>query len=308
MTAALILAAGVLSGEGRRKPTDAMGEISSIKRIIMVFRQAGIKNIVVVTGFDADALEKHCAHMGVVFLRSEAYETGDMLSSVKAGLDYLKNKCSRVFITPVHIPLFSAETVKSMENIDGPAIIPRYNEKDGHPLLLSESLFSRVLKYDGYGGLSGALSGEGVIHRFIEVPDKGILVDMRDRVNISSLVEKQGLQRIRPEAKIQLSGEKNFFGPGTFLLLNLTRETGSLKQAAQQMGVSYSKALKMIAGIEDQLGYNILESKQGGSGGGSSIITRKGLDLMKRYEAFEDECIELIKDVFDKYFSNYGKK
>ncbi|MCL2437110.1 MAG: NTP transferase domain-containing protein [Clostridiales bacterium] len=302
MTAALILAAVVLPEDGKRKPTDALGEVSSIKRIIMVFQQAGIKKIVVVTGSDADALEKHCAHMGVIFLRSETYETGDMLSSVKAGLAYLKNKCSKVFITPVHIPLFSAETVKSMDSADGPVVIPKYNEQAGHPLLLFKSLFKNVLNYDGQGGLSGALSGEDIARHFVEVSDQGILTDTRNSANVSDLIETQGLQTIRPEAKIRLLGEKEFFGPGTLLLLNLTQETGSLKQAAQQMGVSYSKALKMIAGMENQLGYTILESRQGGSGGGSSIITKRGLDFMKRYEAFESECNERIKGAFEKYF------
>jgi len=304
MTAAMIIAASVLPEESRRKPTDDLGGVSSIKRLILVFQQAGIKRVVVVSGFDADTLEKHCAHMGVVFLRNEAYETGDMLSSVKAGLDYLKNKCTRVFITPAHIPLFSAETLKSMNSIDSPVVVPSYNKKTGHPLLLSASLFDRVLKYDGPRGLNGAVSFAGAARRSVELHDKGILADTRDRVNVGGLIEAQGLWKIRPEAKIQLSGERGFFGPGTLLLLNLTRETDSLKQAAQQMGVSYSKALKMIACIEDQLGYKILESRQGGSGGGSSIITKKGLDLMKRYEAFEAECAEFVKGAFEKHFGS----
>ena len=302
MNAALILAANSSQEDSKRKPTDAVGGASSIKRLIMVFGQAGIKTIVVVTGYDAEALEKHCSHMGVVFVRNESYETGDMLSSVKAGLDYLKGKCSKVFITPAHISLFSADTLNIMEHTDSQVIIPANNEKAGHPLLLSESLFNRVLQYDGPEGLSGALSQDGISRSFVEVSDKGILADTRERINVSGLIEQQGLRKIRPDAKIQLICEKGFFGPGTLLLLKLTREVGSLKQAAQQMGISYSKALKLIAGIEEQLGYKILESRQGGSGGGSSIVTKKAMDLMKRYAAFETECLDYIKSAFERYF------
>ena len=304
MTAALILAAGTLPEESRRKPTDAVGGASSIKRLIMVFRQVGIRKIVVVTGFDADEVEKHCSHLGVIFLRNKAYETSDKLSSIKTGLEYLKGKCSRVFISSVHIPFFSAETLRRMESADGQVIIPSYNRKMGHPILLPENLFGRVLKYDGPRGLKGVLFDESIVRNFVEVSDKGILADMRERVNISGLIKEQGLQRVKATVKIQLSAEKGFFGPGTLLLLNLTRETGSLKQAAQQMGVSYSKALKMIACIEDQLRYKVIESRQGGSGGGSSIITRNGIDLIKRYEAFEAECAELVEEVFKKHFGD----
>ena len=143
----------------------------------------------------------------------------------------------------------------------------------------------------------------GISRRKIEVPDKGILADTRGRVNVSGLIEQQGLWKIRPDAKIQLSGEKGFFGPGTLLLLSLTRETGSLKQAAQQMGISYSKALSLISRIEEQLGCKVLESRQGGSEGGSSVVTKKAQDLMKRYEAFEAECREYIKSAFEKHFT-----
>jgi len=302
MTAALILVAGIVPDGSKRRPTDDIGGASSIKRLIMVFRHAGIRKIVVVTGSDAETIERHCAHMGVVFLRNDGYEAGDMLSSVKIGLDYLRDKCEKAFISPTDVPLFSSETVRSIQDMPEPAVIPICNNKTGHPILVSRSLFNRVLGYCGPGGLEGALSGSEVERRFLDVPDEGILVDTMSSADISSIAEKQGLRNIRPDAKIQLSGEKGFFGPGASLLLGLTQETGSLKQAAKQMGVSYSKAIKMIAVIEEQLGYQILESQRGGSGGGSSLITKEGLDFMRRYEAFESECKELIKCIYEKHF------
>ena len=71
MTSALILAAGNVFGDDIRGPTQNVGKISAIRRIIMVFRQAGVEKTVVVTGFDADALQRHCAHMGAIFLRND---------------------------------------------------------------------------------------------------------------------------------------------------------------------------------------------------------------------------------------------
>jgi molybdate transport repressor ModE-like protein len=302
MTSAIIASAGSVFGEDERKSTDNIGETSSIRRIIMAFRQAGIKTIVVVTGFDADVLERHCSHMGVIFLRNNAYDSGDMLSSVKIGISYLKDKCEKAFISPAYVPFFSAETVKSMASMTEPVVIPMCNNKTGHPLLLSANLFDRVLEYDGSGGLEDALSGEDVARRFLDVSDEGILIHTRDRSNANAVTENQSLRKIRPDARIRLMGEKPFFGPGTLHLLNLTHETGSLSQAAQQMGISYSKAWKMVAAAEKQLDSKLIISKQGGRAGGGSEITKDGLEFMKRYEAFLTECSEFIDASFENHF------
>ena len=302
MTAAIITAAGSVSGDDKRRPTDNVGETSSIKRVIMVFREAGIQKIIVVTGFDAGALERHCSHLGVIFLRNNEYDAGDMLSSVKIGLNYLKDKCEKAFITPAHLPFFTVETVNGMKNTSEPVVIPMCNNKTGHPLLLSADLFDRVLEYGGSAGLVGALSVGKITRRFFDVSDEGVLVRTRDKSGASDVTENYSLRKMRPEARVRLLGEKAFFGPGTQQLLALTGESGSLSQASQQMGISYSKAWKMIADAEKQLGFALIDSRQGGSGGGGSEITAGGRELMRRYAAFVSECDELVRAAFERHF------
>ena len=304
MTSALILAAGSVFGDDVLGPTKNVGKISAIRRIIMVFRQAGVDRTVVVTGFDAEALQRHCAHMGAVFLHNEEYESGDMLTSVKTGLGYLRDKCDRCFISPVDFPLFSAETVKKMRDVDEPVVIPMHNNKTGHPILLSGVLFGRVLEYHGSNGLEGALSGDGVERRFVDVPDEGVLAHVRSNADISDIIEGHSLRQIRPEVRLRLLGEKAFFGPGTMQLLSLTMETGSLKHAAFQMGVSYSKALQMIKDIEDQLGYAVLVTRQGGRKGGGSVVTEGGIEFMTTYEAFTSACERAVRELFDEHFGS----
>ena len=302
MTSALILAAGNPPNGDMRGPMGIVGEVSSIRRVIMVFRQAGVKKIVVITGYDAEMIERHCSHLGVVFLRNNEYETVDMLASVKVGLRYLKDKCDRAFVTPADVPLFSAETIKSMQDASETVVIPIYSNKTGHPLLLSGSLFEKILDYSGEGGLEAALSDSSIERRFYDVPDRGILIEAQNGANIKGIIENHSLRRIWPEMKLMLSGEKGFFGPGALQLLSLTGETGSLKQAAMQMGISYSKAWKMIADIESQAGVPILKSQAGGRKGGSSELTAECLDLMARYSAFISECEPFIEAAFKKHF------
>ena len=303
MTAALILAAGVISDKSLRKPTDDIGGASSIKRIIMIYRQAGIKKIAVVTGYDAEAVENHCGRKGVVFLRNEDYETGDMLSSIKIGLEYLKDKCDKVFISPADVPFFTLETVKSMSKMSEQVVTPVCRNRTGHPLLLTQEVFSRVMEYSGSLGVEDALSGDDINRRFLLVPDEGILIDTQDQADILSAAEHQGLRKFRASMKIQLEGETGFFGPGAFLLLTLVRETGALKHAEKRMGISHFKAMQIITTAEAELGYKMLESRRGGGAGGTSRVSQEALDLMRRYEALEAECSEWLNEAFDRHFS-----
>lgn len=113
-TAALIVAAGMSSRMGDFKPMLSIGSIPIAQRVVATFHQAGIRKIVMVTGFNAVTLERHLSGSGVIFLRNEDYETTQMFDSVKIGLGYLRRKCDRVLFTPVDIPLFTAGTVHAL--------------------------------------------------------------------------------------------------------------------------------------------------------------------------------------------------
>ena len=80
------------------------------------------------------------------------------------------------------------------------------------------------------------------------------------------------------------------FGPGTFDLLVLVNETGSLRQAAKIMGMSYNKAWRAIRQAEDRLGIKLLTRRTGGSDGGGSSLTDDGRRLTERFRAFLDEA------------------
>jgi molybdate transport system regulatory protein len=107
---------------------------------------------------------------------------------------------------------------------------------------------------------------------------------------------------IQPRLRIMLVREKLFFGPGTFQLLQLIDETGSVQLACRQMGLSYSKAWKMLETLDEQLAFKVVERQQGGSHGGRSRITPKGKALLNRYQAFTAECQKEMLRLFFRYF------
>jgi len=107
---------------------------------------------------------------------------------------------------------------------------------------------------------------------------------------------------VRPKSKISLTREEPFFGPGTAELLTLIRQTGSVRTACDTMGLSYSKAWRMIRGMENATGCTIVLRFKGGKDGGHAEVSPEGEDLLARYTAFEAECQTQIQKLFYDHF------
>ncbi len=99
------------------------------------------------------------------------------------------------------------------------------------------------------------------------------------------------------------NGEK-FFGEGPCRLLRGIEDTGSLRAAAQQMNMAYTKALRLVRHAEEVLGYPLTEKTIGGKGGGGSRLTPKAKEFIKKYEAFRDACYQADAAIYRQMFSD----
>ncbi len=109
-------------------------------------------------------------------------------------------------------------------------------------------------------------------------------------------------RKIRPRLKVQLVGTEPFFGPGVRTLLEWIREEGSVRDACEKMGLSYSKGRKMLERAERELGYTIVERSPGGRNGGSASVSDAGLRLLLQYERFEKELTEAAEEKYREIF------
>ncbi len=98
-------------------------------------------------------------------------------------------------------------------------------------------------------------------------------------------------------------GEQRFFGEGPCRLLRGVEETGSLRAAAMQMKLSYSKALTMITRAENILGFSMTEKVIGGKGGGGSRLTLEAKIFLEKYEAYREACYEANSRIYSEIFS-----
>ena len=75
---------------------------------------------------------------------------------------------------------------------------------------------------------------------------------------------------MRYKLKIQIGNNEPDFGKGVVELLELCDKYGSLSKAYKKMGMSNSKAWKIIKRAQEDLVYELVHTTSGGSFGGGS--------------------------------------
>ena len=96
-------------------------------------------------------------------------------------------------------------------------------------------------------------------------------------------------------------GEK-FFGEGPCRVLKGIERTGSLRAAAKEMDMAYTKALRLVEHAETVLGFPLTERTIGGKGGGGSRLTPSAKEFIKKYEAYRDACYEANAALYLQFF------
>jgi molybdenum cofactor cytidylyltransferase len=152
---AVVLAAGLSTRMGRPKPLLSLPDGETfVTRIVRSFLEAGVDDVVVVLGHEADAVAAKLIESGVAarFVINEAYETGQ-LSSVLRGLNAIDRPGVRaMLLTLVDVPLVSPATIRAVvdryKTTHAPIVRPVRGDEHGHPVLIDRSLFSLLRTAD----------------------------------------------------------------------------------------------------------------------------------------------------------------
>jgi len=114
-----------------------------------------------------------------------------------------------------------------------------------------------------------------------------------------------GSETMKIGYKVWLDNDGKSFGDGPYELLRRVEKKMSLHQAAGQMGMSYSKAWRLIRTLEERLGFTLLERKVGGHSGGGSRVTSRGKILMNHYERFRRDIEKGLEKIYQKHFGRW---
>lgn len=112
--------------------------------------------------------------------------------------------------------------------------------------------------------------------------------------------------RVRAEAKTVLIGGARFLGPGVVALLDAVEQTGSVKQACAQIGLSYTKGWRLIHTLEAETGAVMVARRQGGSGGGTASLTPECRTLLARFRAFSADVDADVAARFAAHFPEFA--
>lgn len=90
--------------------------------------------------------------------------------------------------------------------------------------------------------------------------------------------------------------EVKFFGPGRYELLERIGETGSIAQAAKDMGLSYKKAWAMIDALNTLGKEQYVVTQKGGTKGGGTVLTETAKNVMKAYKRLNDKLLAALAE------------
>lgn len=155
--AGIILAAGRSQRMGAFKPLLPFGDKTVVNHCVDNLRQAGVDTIVVVVGQDprAQELRRHLEN-SAVSLAVNPDPSSEMSSSIACGVQALPEGVKAVAILPVDHPAVSFEVVsKLVDEWKGGTtlVVPTWNGRGGHPVLIDLCFRSELLKLDTSQGL-----------------------------------------------------------------------------------------------------------------------------------------------------------
>ena len=182
---AIVLAAGRSSRMGRAKATLPAGDGQTfLTRIVRTFLDAGVDDVIVVVGHDADAIAASFSDSGLParFVVNREYDRGQ-LSSLLAGLNAIDRPgVSAVLVTLVDVPLVSASTVRTViERYRGtraPIVRPTSGDRHGHPLLIDRSVFGALRAADPSAGAKPIVRAHASAAGDITIDDEGAFIDI----------------------------------------------------------------------------------------------------------------------------------
>ena len=266
------------------------GNISVAQRMIAVLQKAGVSMIAVVTDPEDKKLEKQLAQSGVFFLHNES--PVDLARSARLGLDYLQKKCDRIFLVQADRPLLDPDTLEKMLNADDSMVVPSHGGRLGQPMLLRAP-------YQHDVSFGSKIPDSACV---LEVADPGIYLPAAEAAVLEDAIANHDRKLTRPVLDFAITRGKPVLDGKLITLLQLIRETQSVRDACSRMQISYSTAWNLLNSAEDSLGYPLILRNKGGPSGSGSLLTERGSTLLAACEQFELAAREKIGKLYDTYF------
>ena len=100
---------------------------------------------------------------------------------------------------------------------------------------------------------------------------------------------------VRPRIRVVVDGDTIALGPGKADLLDAIASTGSIRAAAEQLGMSYMRAWSLVKTMNAVFRSPLVEKVRGGRDQGGARLTSRGETVLKVYRDMEKAAESAVK-------------
>jgi molybdenum cofactor cytidylyltransferase len=186
--AAIVLAAGKSQRMVRLKPLLPFGDKPMLVRVLENLQAAlGIDPLIVVTGHAVSdimsAVQQHLSPPhSIAFAHNVEHETGEMLSSVQAGVRALPSGTKAFFLALGDQPGVLPSTLNALreawQSTQAPIVLPTYNGRRGHPLLFTIACVDEILSLPPEATLRDVVQRHRSATVEVPVDDSAVIADV----------------------------------------------------------------------------------------------------------------------------------
>jgi len=191
---ALILAAGESRRMGTQKLLLPYGESTVVEAIVRTALDSSVDGAIVVVGADREKVRNTLKSYPVTFAVNKDFERG-MLSSIQAGFASLPGEAGAVVVMLGDQPAVPSEVIDGLvsgyrENGRG-IVIPVYEKRRGHPILIETAYRSEILGLDPEVGLRQLIQSHPEDVLEVEVSSPAVLKDMDSPEDYAAVTNKR---------------------------------------------------------------------------------------------------------------------
>jgi molybdenum cofactor cytidylyltransferase len=181
-TAAIVLAAG----ESKRMPShnkllSPVDGVPMIVRVVQTIEDAGVSDIIVVTGHESANIHEALTDCDVRFVHNPEYKKG-MSTSLRAGVAAIGERSNSTLICLGDMPWITTGSVQALLSAfdpDQPRIcVPVYGLERGHPVLWPAGFFAELTGISGDCGARQLLDEYASEVTRVAVSDANVTLDV----------------------------------------------------------------------------------------------------------------------------------
>ncbi len=158
---------------GSWKPGLPFGRITVIEAAIKPYLEV-CDRVIVVGGYNFEKLNAILADYEKVETVFNPRFEEEMFVSVKLGVSFVR--AERFFFSPADYPLIKPSTLKKLLETQGDVVVPEFNGRGGHPVLINSRLIPELLAQPDSSSLKEFLRNRPILR--VKVDDPGVRLDI----------------------------------------------------------------------------------------------------------------------------------